>query len=194
MAVSPTIVESIFARMLVRYGSSWLAKYPGVKKPEEWRAIHADWASLLDGLSDWSIEHGLANLPIDFPPNAAQFRAICSAAPARKPLALPEPDITPEQRARNLETLRLAREKLLSGITTEKAKAQVAEFRERLAAGERLSFAQREWLAAASHLEFSGEMPGDFTPIPPELLPVAMRPDAHTVAPDEGDGNGHAQG
>ena len=64
--------------------------------------------------------------------------------------------------------------------------ARIAEFRTRIKAGERLSFAQRDWLRAVAHLEYGpDELPGDFRPIPVEALPVAMRPDAHTVAPDD---------
>lgn len=84
-------VDSLFARLAVRYGSAWSAKWEGL----DMAAVRADWAEELAGLSNWpeAISYGLAHLPIDRPPNVAQFRDLCRAAPARRPVLSVVPQI-----------------------------------------------------------------------------------------------------
>ena len=79
-------VDQIFARLTVRYGAAWLRMWEGV----DLAAVKADWAEELSGLTADSIDHGLAHLPTDRPPNVAQFRELCRRPPDRFP-ALPAP-------------------------------------------------------------------------------------------------------
>lgn len=65
-------VKRIHTRLMVRYGSAWLAKWAGVDQEE----IQQDWAQQLDGMSDDNIIAALANLPDDFPPTASAFRKL----------------------------------------------------------------------------------------------------------------------
>lgn len=70
--LSLRFVKEIHSRLAVRYGSAWRAKWEGL--PME--AIEADWAEVLDGMQPPQIKAALANLPIEFPPTAAQFRKL----------------------------------------------------------------------------------------------------------------------
>lgn len=65
-------VERIHHRLLVRYGSAWMAKWAGVDQS----AMQVDWADQLDGMSADAIKAALANLPPEFPPTCAQFRKL----------------------------------------------------------------------------------------------------------------------
>ncbi len=104
-------VDSLFARLQVRYGSAWTRMWEGV----DLNAVKADWAEELAGLANApeSIKHALAHLPIDRPPNVGQFRALCIAAPS-KFVALPAPDMPPERKAEVSQMLRIVRAKLTS--------------------------------------------------------------------------------
>jgi hypothetical protein len=93
-------VERIHARLLVRYGSRWINLWSGV----EAELVQRDWAMELGGISDAAIAHALDNLPAEFPPTVAQFRASCVAhAPTFK--ALPPPAQDPEVARRVLSGL-----------------------------------------------------------------------------------------
>jgi hypothetical protein len=177
------VVESVFARMLARYGNTWFTKWDAV--PIE--ALKADWGRQLQGLSRDELLWGLGNLPPDLVPNAAQFRQLCRELPEKPAPQLAAPAKTEEEKARSKQI----REAALAAVrdvgfvaTRAKARAQAEDFERRIAAGERLSFAQRDWLASAKPLLSDLTMPGDFKPIPPELLPAAMRADAHVFEPD----------
>lgn len=91
MPLKSETVDAIFARMLVRYGNTWLAKWEGVPLD----AVKADWASELHGISRDAIVYALGFLPLEFPPTVAQFRVICGRAPERQVPALPAPDRDP---------------------------------------------------------------------------------------------------
>ena len=82
-------ITSLFARLQVRYGSSWSNKWLGIDPAD----VQADWAEMLAGYakSPESISHGLDNLPPDIPPNAAQFAALCRNAPRYQPLRIEAP-------------------------------------------------------------------------------------------------------
>lgn len=73
MALSPRLIESIFARMLVRYGTAWTTRWQGI----EIEAVKADWANELDGFDSIAIRHALEHLPEERPPTVAQFKANC---------------------------------------------------------------------------------------------------------------------
>lgn len=70
-------VDSLFARLLVRYGDDWLRKWNGVPMD----AVKADWANALDGMVPESISYALDHLPPDRPPTATQFRALAKGRP-----------------------------------------------------------------------------------------------------------------
>ena len=80
------LVRAVHARMLVRYGSRWTSMYSDVK-PE---MVEADWCEQLEGVRPKAIEYALVNLPLQWPPNAAEFRALCNARPDSVP-RLPAP-------------------------------------------------------------------------------------------------------
>jgi hypothetical protein len=84
-------VEALHARLLVRYGAKWLHLWADV--PAE--VVQADWADELDGMPKYRIEHALSTLPPDAPPNAAQFRRLCLAAPS----VFDAPRLTDQRRA-----------------------------------------------------------------------------------------------
>lgn len=88
-------IDAIFARMLARYGSTWVSKWAGVPMD----AVKADWAELLDGLPRESIIYALGYLPLEFPPTSAQFLTICRRAPERAVPALPAPPRDPAKTA-----------------------------------------------------------------------------------------------
>lgn len=82
-------INSLFARLQVRYGAAWLRMWEGV----DITAVKADWAQELGGFAIHpdGIKHGLNNLPADRPPTVAQFVALCQRRPDPKMPALPAP-------------------------------------------------------------------------------------------------------
>jgi len=170
MPLKSETVDWIFARMLVRYGASWVAKWNGV--PME--AVAADWAHELERVPRDSILYALGYLPLEFPPTVAQFKAICQRAPEPKVLAIRDE------------------------VKADKAKvdAIVGTLKERLAARHRLQWAHdlaaREKrgepltpVQAAAWREALNKVPmsngGLYTPIDPKCLPPAMRPATETT-------------
>lgn len=109
-------VDSLFARMAVRYGSAWANKWEGL----DMQSVRADWAEELAMFENWpeAIAYGLVNLPLDRPPNVGQFRDLCRGAPARRPKlqAVPAVEMSEELRAERhaavQEQLRRVRAKL----------------------------------------------------------------------------------
>lgn len=77
MPLDSRAVDAIHTRLLARYGTRWTALYAGV--PPE--AVKADWADVLDGVQPQQIRRALGNLPPDYVPNAAQFRALALSGP-----------------------------------------------------------------------------------------------------------------
>lgn len=89
-------VDSLFARMLVRYGAGWTRMWEGIAID----AVKADWADQLGRMPEYAILYALDYLPIDRPPTAAAFRAICQRAPVPSRPLLAEPKPTEEQKER----------------------------------------------------------------------------------------------
>lgn len=85
-------VDSLFARLQVRYGAPWTNLWAGL----DLAAVKADWADELGAFHDCpeAIKHALSNLPADRPPNAAQFKMLCRR-PTVTPPALPAPVVDP---------------------------------------------------------------------------------------------------
>lgn len=79
MPLESKAIEWIFARMLVRYGTTWSAKWAGV----DMAAVAQDWALELENIQPYALKYAMGFLPLDFPPTAGQFKAICCRAPDR---------------------------------------------------------------------------------------------------------------
>lgn len=73
MALPDSRVDHLFAKLAVRFGDAWTRKWEGIQMT----AVRADWAAVLDGLPGPALQHGLNNLPREFPPTAHQFRDLC---------------------------------------------------------------------------------------------------------------------
>lgn len=89
MQLPDSWVDSLFARLQVRYGDAWTRKWDGV----DIAAVRADWSEELGGFASApdALKYGLANLPRDWPPTAGQFAALCLRRPDPKVIALPAP-------------------------------------------------------------------------------------------------------
>lgn len=85
-------VDRIHARLLVRYGSAWIAKFQGIDES----LVKHDWSEVLSGVRADSIKHALEHLPTDFPPTATQFRDLCFRSPEPSLPRLAAPKANPE--------------------------------------------------------------------------------------------------
>ena len=83
MAMSSSWVDELLGRLAVRYGEAFTRQYTAAGVDA--KAVRADWADVLDGVSAESIRYALEYLPADKPPNALQFRALCRNAPRNEP-------------------------------------------------------------------------------------------------------------
>ncbi len=103
-------VDSLFARMAVRYGTAWTRMWEGL----DMAAVKADWAECLAGYakSPQSIQYGLDHLPVDRPPIAPAFALLCRNAPEMYRPALPEPDASAERKAEVAALLKQARDRV----------------------------------------------------------------------------------
>lgn len=115
-------VDSLFARLQVRYGAAWGRMWEGI----DIEAVKDDWSAELAGYANRpeAIQHGLAHLPVDFPPNVKQFAALCRGAPSKPALLLPLPPVSVEDRQRVLSMLAKSRSKLTGGLARKQAKEQ----------------------------------------------------------------------
>lgn len=156
-------VESLFARLAVRYGSAWLNVWEGV----DIAAVKADWANELGGASAESIAYALVNLPLDRPPTLGQFKALCSRSPVYTAPALKGPMADPQRVAEIVGGLRekLARRKPLQWAY---------DLQERDSRGERLTLGQQIAWRQALRTKAADAL-GDFKQIDPACLPPAMR-------------------
>jgi hypothetical protein len=101
MSLPKSWVDALFAKLSIRYGSSFLAQWQDAD-PE---LIKDDWADVLSGFSDkpWAIKAALDHLPVDKPPNAMHFRMLCNAAQPAIVARLPEPPVDPAKRRAAIE-------------------------------------------------------------------------------------------
>lgn len=111
MSLPLPLVDSLFARMLVRYGAGWTRMWEGIAID----AVKADWADQLDRVPEYAILYGLDYLPLDRPPTASAFRALCAAAPIPSLPRLTEPKPTEEQKARASRIVADLKHKLAQG-------------------------------------------------------------------------------
>lgn len=137
MTLPAAWVDRIHARLLVRYGAAWLAKWRGIDES----AVRADWADVLGGMSDAHIRHALENLPIDKPPTAGEFVALGRGLPSAFVPALPAPRATDEIVKRAMSAVRR--------VGRASPLQMFHDLKRREEAGERLTQAQRDmWRAA----------------------------------------------
>lgn len=73
MPMQSSWVDSLFGRLMVRYGRAFVAQYEGI----DLDVVKADWAGALDGVTADRVSFALEHLPADRPPNALQFLALC---------------------------------------------------------------------------------------------------------------------
>jgi hypothetical protein len=166
MRLESQAIDWIFAKMQVRYGALWSAKWADVDET----ALRADWAEELGGVKREAILYAMGYLPLEFPPNAAQFRAITLRAPEPQRLELPAPKPDPHRVAELLERM-AKRQRAMAP----KQWAYALQAREK--AGERLNERQRAaWRAALKTVPV--EHSGWHTPIDSACLPPAMREEA----------------
>jgi len=159
-------VREIHARLAVRYGSGWAAKWAGF----DMAAVEADWAAELAGMTPEGIRKALGCLPPDFPPTSGAFReAGAIRIEAAAPLALPAPSnpAVAEQALRSMCAV---------------GKPSPAEWMAQLDADVRAGIASRVWVQhhriATENGYFANAQSsagGDFTPIPRDKWPEAMR-------------------
>lgn len=166
MPLSSRFVDEIHARLAVRYGSAWLAKWQGV----DIAAVKADWANQLDGMEPESIRKALASLPDDFPPTATAFRKLGHIRAEAQAVALPAPD--PAGLKRIAGAMEAAH-----GCHETPAEWMARLDRDVMAGN--ASHARREHHRIATENGYYGGQSvaevGDFSPIPAEALPDSMR-------------------
>lgn len=147
MPLPASWVDSLFARLLVRYGDDWLRKWNGVPMD----AVKADWASALDGMTPPAISYALEHLPPDRPPTATQFRVLARGRPDYfEHKQLPAPKATDTVVAEVVS-------KALAPKPGADPKAQARRLRERELAGERLNPFQRSAWREALRNEPEGQ-------------------------------------
>lgn len=172
MALLESLVETIFARMAIRYGAAWIAKWKGVPKD----AVKADWAHELGGLGTVAITHGLMHLPDEFPPSVGEFKRLClgRSEPERPRLPAPKPDP-----ARLAALLRQVHD----GWQRRKPLQWAYDLQEREKAGDNLSVTQQAAWRMALQQGMDESIVGAFSPIPVELWPPGMAEHCGRVAP-----------
>lgn len=164
MPLKSETIDWIFARMGVRYGALWAAKWNGI--PME--AVSADWARELDGMPREALHYAMGFLPADYPPTVAQFKATCLRAPDRSLPALAAPPADPARVASVIGGLR-------DKLARNGPRAWAYALQEREKRGDRLTIFQRfAWREALRTAPI--ENVATFQMIDPECLPPAMRP------------------
>lgn len=90
------VIEALFNKMTVVYGSDWNKKWEGMPLHE----IKGAWAAELSGFTVEQVKHALENLP-ERPPNLIQFKALCQHAPVYfdAPQLSYRPKVNEEKRA-----------------------------------------------------------------------------------------------
>jgi hypothetical protein len=139
MPLPDSWVDSLFARLQVRYGSAWTNLWQGIDPA----AVKADWAEELAGFESnpAAIKHALDNLPPDRPPMSARFKALCLNRPEPMPKQLPAPKAD--------DAIVKAVVAAVKPSAGSDPKAWAYELRRRDRLGDRLTKAQRDmWRAA----------------------------------------------
>jgi hypothetical protein len=97
------IIDALFDKMFMVYGSEWAKKWDGRPIQETKGA----WAAELSGFKVEQIKHALDNLP-ERPPNLIQFKALCQHAPVylEANRLTYRPQVPQDKRAKLLEMLK----------------------------------------------------------------------------------------
>lgn len=171
MPLDSLTVDHIHAKLYTRYASRWLMQYEG----NDVELVKADWAEVLHGISDRSIRYALAHLPADYPPNAAQFLALCLQVPERKPQQRPLLEGPPA----DLTRLGKAMQRLVELQRARKPLQWAYDLKAAEESGTRMSEALRKaWRnALAKRGPEEGVNYGEFRPIEFYALPPGMKAD-----------------
>lgn len=166
--LNPKVIDRLFARLLIRYGAQWLRMWEGI----DMDAVKAEWAEELAGYATNlnAIGYGLDHLPADFPPNIAQFKAICNRRPDTSAPALPAPPINKEVAKKALESY------VVTGKPT--PAERMAQLDRDVKSGTASPARKRHHAIATANGYYGGgasSAGGDFTPINPDALPEGMR-------------------
>lgn len=102
MSLPLSWVDKIFTKLTLAYGRQFLGRWEGL----DMDAVKFDWAEELSRFQQnpQAIAYALENLPLDAPPTALQFRAICIRRPDAN-LSLPSPKADPERVAEEIAKL-----------------------------------------------------------------------------------------
>lgn len=103
MSLSTKVIDRLFDRLALTYGSQWLSMWQGMAAGDIkslWGAELAVYAGRLEAIG-WALE----NLP-ERAPNLVQFKALCRSAPAPQAPALPLPEANPARMREALQGLR----------------------------------------------------------------------------------------
>lgn len=105
-ALSKEWVDKIFARLMVRYGRSFLSRWEGI----DLELVTADWAQELAGFENWpdAIKWALDHMDAERPPTATMFRDIARKAPSPERPRLEAPKANPDRVKAELAKLNTA--------------------------------------------------------------------------------------
>lgn len=134
MQLPDSWVDSLFARLQVRYGAAWTRMWEGL----DIAAVKADWAAELGGFGSRpdAISYALDNLPPDYPPTCTAFGMICRRRPDPVVKELPAP-------VASKEAVERAVAKAVRGTDAPSGKAWAWRLRKREMECDRLTGAQR---------------------------------------------------
>lgn len=165
MPLPASWVEHLFAKLTVRYGAAFMRQYADIDPA----AVKADWADVLAGFDGASLSYALRYLP-SAAPNALQFRDLCRRSPVADAPRLAGPEaVADPQRVRAI----MARLKDQPELTP--AQRCAAYLRQLSKANGGLTGAQRMQLEAMERTGAADAPFGEFTAIPADALPPAMR-------------------
>ena len=104
MSLPTKVIDRLFSRLALTYGSQWMALWQGADLNEVkslWGSELALFSGRLEAIG-WALE----NLP-ERAPNLVQFKALCRQAPRVEAPALPMPERNPERMREALQGLRV---------------------------------------------------------------------------------------
>lgn len=94
-------VPEVLQALAVHYGDAWIRKWDGV--PAD--MLLADWQRHIGDFPRAAAAHALGKLPLEYPPNASIFRALCLSWPGRPQARLPAPKADPSRVRRELAAI-----------------------------------------------------------------------------------------
>jgi len=161
------LVQAIFAKMVIRYGSLWTGRIAGADE----MLLLRDWGIGLAGYRKDAIIWALDYLPDDAPPLLGQFKSLCGRAPEPQQQVIEAPKADPMRVAAELARMREAQ--------TERGPLQWAyDLQDRESRGERLTMGQRAALREALASQSADpQAQAQFRPIEVDALPPGMRAD-----------------